>query len=352
MKFYGIVGNVEYSRGCPGHTSYRVPVKDRELHIMPVVLVLFAVALIVTFAGLYLSPRSQARRPQNDYLITPKGRRIVEATPPTPRISRVVEIAGADLVQKPLKLRASSLTGSIARRPDMTNRAVASVVYPDLWERMTSWKIAIPTLIVIFLLAFSLLNMLLPHPLLWTPAFFGTNNAQPTSVPTTPPIYAASQRLERLGQLDPVEYGSMQEYNTWAYSACSAASMTEVINSYGHKYRITDILTVESRIHEITPQLGLLEESGIQHTGAQFGFKTTWGHNLSLDQVIATANKGTPVIVSFPPARYAGGHILVVRGGDANNVYLADSSRLNWMQVSRQRFLQLWAGFFAIMTPA
>jgi ABC-type bacteriocin/lantibiotic exporter with double-glycine peptidase domain len=155
----------------------------------------------------------------------------------------------------------------------------------------------------------------------------------------------------RLGQLDPAQYGSTQQYNTWAYSACSSASMTEVMNAYGHKYRITDILTVEARIHEITPELGLLEESGIQHTGEQFGFKTTWGHNLSLDQVIAAANHGTPVIVSFPPAKYAGGHILVVRGGNASTVYLADSSRLNWTQLTRARFMQLWGGFSAIMTP-
>ena len=62
----------------------------------------------------------------------------------------------------------------------------------------------------------------------------------------------ASQRLVRISQLDPNQYSSADEYNTWAYSACSAASMTEVFNAFGHHYRITDILKVE----------------------AQFGFKT------------------------------------------------------------------------------
>lgn len=206
---------------------------------------------------------------------------------------------------------------------------------------------------MIFLLFFYLLNIALPHPLIASSSFFGSTNLPPTPTASSgEPTTNASQRLVRLGQLDPDQYQSMQQYNTWAYSACSAAAMTEVINAYGHSYHITNILTVESNIHEITPELGLLEESGIQHTGEQFGFKTSWGHNLSLDQVIAVANGGTPVIVSFPPAKFPGGHILVVRGGDSNNVDLADSSRLNWTQLSRERFLQLWGGFSAIMKPA
>src|SRR6266853_1192816 len=89
----------------------------------------------------------------------------------------------------------------------------------------------------------------------------------------------------------------------------------------------------------------------IQRTAAQFGFKTTWGHNLSLDQVIDIANHGRPVIVSFPPDRYAGGHLLVVTGGDANYVYLADSSLWNRHSLSRNQFLQWWEGFSAIVTP-
>ena len=127
--------------------------------------------------------------------------------------------------------------------------------------------------------------------------------------------------------------------------------MTVVFNAYGHHYRVTDILKVEAKIGEITPQLGLLEDIGIQRTAAQFGFKTTWGYNLSLDQIIDIANHGRPVIVSFPPARYEGGHLLVVTGGNSSTVYLADSSRWNRQSLSRAQFLQWWGGFSAIATP-
>ena len=151
--------------------------------------------------------------------------------------------------------------------------------------------------------------------------------------------------MVRLGQLDPGQYNSTQEYNSWAYSACSAAAMTEVLNAYGHHYRVTDILKVESQIGEITPELGLVEESGIARTVARFGFKTAWGHNLSLDNVIDIANHGRPVIVGWPPDRYAGGHLLVVTGGNSNYVYLADSSSYNYHSLSRHKFLSWWKAF-------
>jgi len=161
----------------------------------------------------------------------------------------------------------------------------------------------------------------------------------------------ASQQLVRISQLDPAQYNSSNEYNTWAYSACSAASMTEVFNAYGHHYRITDILNVEAQIGEITPSLGLLRPEGIEHTAAQFSFKTTWGNAWSLDQVIASANHGNPVIVSFPPDRYDGGHLLVVIGGNGTTVYLADSSGWNHSALSIAQFLQWWGGYAAVVTP-
>ncbi len=161
----------------------------------------------------------------------------------------------------------------------------------------------------------------------------------------------ASQRLVRISQLDPNQYSSADEYNSWAYSACSAASMTEVFNAFGSHYRITDILKVEAQLGEITPALGLVRPEGIEHTAAQFGFKTTWGNAWTLDRVINTANQGMPVIISFPPDRYDGGHILVVIGGDSSSVYLADSSLWNRHSLTRGQFLQWWEGFAAVVTP-
>lgn len=160
-----------------------------------------------------------------------------------------------------------------------------------------------------------------------------------------------AHQLVRLGQLDPKQYRSVSEYQTWAYSTCSTAAMTEVMNYYGHSYRITDVLAVESSIGAITPQLGLVQEDGIAHTVARFGFQTNAGHSFTLDQIIGLANQGTPVIVGFPPQRYPGGHLLVVTGGTHTTVFVADSSIWNTRSFTRSRFVSYWAGFAAVVRP-
>jgi hypothetical protein len=162
---------------------------------------------------------------------------------------------------------------------------------------------------------------------------------------------SARRHLVRIGQLDPSQYASIKEYHTWASSTCSTAAMTEVANYYGGNYRITDMLAVEYRMGEITPEQGLLEDAGIAHTMGHFGLVTSWGYSRSLDQVVALANEGTPVIVAFPPSRYPGGHLLVVTGGESSRVLVADSSIWNRISFSRTRFLALWAGFAAVVTP-
>lgn len=295
-------------------------------------ILLFIIALAMTLVGLFLSPKYPARRSPDAPLVTSKGRRIVEAAS--------------------IPSRAGRQSGNPARQRLSVNIASVPVVAPRFWgSREGTWKWFIPGMAVIFLLSLYLLSVTFPHSPIWTLATFG--QPAPVSQPSTgQPVYTATQHLARVGQLDPTQYQSQQEYLTWGDSACSTASMTEVINAYGHHYRVTDILQVEVGLHEITPALGLLEDVGIQRTAAKFGFKTAWGYSLSLDQVIAAANQGTPVIVSFPPARFAGGHLLVVRGGDSGSVYLTDSSARNWTQLSRTRFMQLWAGFSAILTPA
>lgn len=168
------------------------------------------------------------------------------------------------------------------------------------------------------------------------------------------PKPAAAQRVVRINQLDPGQYADAAEYHTWAYSTCSTASMAEVLNAYGEHVRIHDVLTVEAGLGVITPSGGLQADVGIANTMRQFGFKTTWGEHWSLTQVVGTANGGQPVIVSWPPSRYAGGHLVVVTGGDLSTgtITIADSSSWDRASISVAQFLQWWAGFAAVSTPA
>jgi hypothetical protein len=174
------------------------------------------------------------------------------------------------------------------------------------------------------------------------------------------PKASASSSVVRISQLDPAQYASQQEWRTWAYSACSAAAMTEVLNAYGGQYRIHNVLSVERSLTipgssppepYITPQLGLTAEAGIAATMQHFGFTTTWGDHWTLAHVLAVANSGTPVIVSWPPSRYAGGHIVVVTGGDSQSITIADSSSWDRHVLSVPQFLQWWGGFAAVATP-
>ncbi|MBX5459195.1 MAG: hypothetical protein IRZ31_20065 [Thermogemmatispora sp.] len=308
---------------------------------MPVLVpMLFAVALTVSLFGLYLSARpsltSRRRRPA--------AAERLPRTPSTPRLrARQSPVA---TVAHPRRRSASVLSLSVA-----SERVYGASPFP--WREIP-WKILLVGLVSLLIVIFLGSQLFLSRgvgfvlPYLWTaePAATMTSNA-----PASTAHYDATSHLVRIYQLDPAQYDSQSQYQTWAYSACSAAAMTVVINSYGYHYRIADILKVESAIHEITPDQGLLEEVGIARTAARFHFNTLWGHNLSLDQMLAIANSGRPVIVSFPPDRFAGGHLLVVRGGNTSTVYLVDSSRLNYTSMARSRFLQLWGGFYAVLTP-
>jgi ABC-type bacteriocin/lantibiotic exporter with double-glycine peptidase domain len=152
--------------------------------------------------------------------------------------------------------------------------------------------------------------------------------------------------------LDPNQYSSEQEYSLWAASACSTAAITEVINAYGHNYRISDILHIEIGQSVISPELGLLKLSGIDRTVAQFGFSTAQLNNAPLDSILSVANNGWPIIVDFPPSRdWSTGHFLVVTGGDSSSIFLADSSSSNITSLSHQRFLQDWGGFAVVVMP-
>ena len=346
-------------------------------------LMLLVFALVITMIGFFLSTKSKDQDQQPEYAIARRSSRDIHSVPmrrermlepiPSRKIRRiepiplsgrrVVDVApsGRRYADRPLPVAQRRVVDSMSVRYDQQNvgreiRSVryisASAVFEHLKWRNTKESVPFSVIVIglvsFFILGIYALNFVLPHQALINLLLFNLNTSAKTTQTTN---VQATQNLMRLSQLDPAQYNSTQEFQLWAYSACSTASMTEVFDSYGRHYRITDVLKVEAQIGEITPQSGLLEDVGIQHTATRFGFKTTWGHNLSLDQIISIANAGNPVIVSFPPDRYAGGHLLVVTGGNSMIVKLADSSLWNRKVLARAQFLNWWEGFYAIVTP-
>lgn len=308
-------------------------------------LTILAVSFAVILVGFFLSSKPQGRSEHTPYRAVRYderqiSRRVRVAEPPsrTRRISAYSE-------------QRTEWNWAVAWQPAQIGRILGKPTSDP-----TSWIGVILVLVSIFLLGLFMLRTLLPGAGLSAMGWSGTLSASASSSSNNSSTqiqahYQVSQALVRIGQVDPAQYNGTQDFNTWAYSACSTAAMTEVINAYGHHYRIADILKVEAQIGAITPQLGLLDGSGIQQTVAYFGFKTTYMQNETLNDVIKVANAGTPVIVGFPPDRYTGGHLLVVTGGDANYVYLADSSLYNRHRLTHAQFMNWWAGFAAIVTP-
>jgi hypothetical protein len=352
-----------------------------------VLLTLLAIALTLVLAGLFLSPKSQAPTQPDTSFRTRNGTKMY------PRDSQKYQPDKSVRLQRSVTMdfdypdyKPSRAQRSYAQRSSVQQRSYAryeavpeggnwsrifalvnvkQLVYPRDGEP-TPWLGVCLILLALFGIGlFSMQTLLLSHssqsfwltsPAVATPAVTpqATAKAAKSSSATQPTftgMAGASKALVRIDQMATDQYSSTAEYNMWADAACSTATMTEVMDAYGHSYRVTDVLKVEVGLNQITPQLGLLSSNGIDVTVAKFGFQTTHLSNATLDQVIQIANQGRPVIVSFPPDRVAGGHILIVRGGTASQVYLADSSLLNQTEMTRSAFLSLWEGFAVVVTP-
>jgi hypothetical protein len=325
-------------------------------------LTLLAIALAITVAGLLLTPRDQI--PDSSQRGIPYTQHPRRERPPVSRYSRYVVDTTRRAPHVPVRrssLKLERYTTSPTLNPlDVTkklSRAGRIQKRHSLPGQQASWPGIILILLSLFIFGLYALHNLLPHdellvsdnwPDVAVAAALSTNSQ---AIQVFSGVIAASKNLQRINQLDPAQYNSTQQYNTWAYSTCSAAAMTEIINAYGHHYRIADILAVEAGLHEITPELGLLEAKGVDRTVARFGFKTYWPPHPTLDTIIQIANSGRPVMVGFPPDRWSGGHLLVVIGGNSQYVYTADSSRLNMQAFTHQNFLKYWAGFAVVITP-
>lgn len=311
-------------------------------------LALLAFAIIITLAGLWLSPKKSAPPSRG---VSYAGQ--MNARRPVRRTHTVGENRRMSVRRSTMEVERRAWTDIL------TSLNISRLFARQKKLRDTPWLGIMLILVTLFVFGVYFLRTVFPNPTLVAlmpdgSTTTGSNSTTSSSKTTPTQVFAgASKALVRVSQLDPAQYNSTQEYNIWWPSACSAASMTEVINAYsGHHYRVTDILKVETSINEITPDAGLLEPHGLDKTLARYNFTTRWLNNPSVDDLIKTANSGTPVIINFPPYRWSGGHILVAIGGDKNYVYLADSSRLNMRAMDRKTFLKFWVGFAVVATPA
>lgn len=180
---------------------------------------------------------------------------------------------------------------------------------------------------------------------------FSFHHATVAHLAAQPQVPTASMRLQRIDSADRSQYHTDEQYRDWAGSSCSGIAMAMVMDAYDRHLTAADVLQVEVDLGVWSTQLGLLRNDGIALTASHFGFETDT-HERSLDDVIALANRGTPVIANMRDSYYfPGGHFLVVRGGDSQSVFVADSSPANFVHMTRPLFLRMWQGFTAVLTP-
>ena len=166
------------------------------------------------------------------------------------------------------------------------------------------------------------------------------------STSTLPLDSTASSRIQRVDLAIRGQYYSNYQYQVWSYSSCSGISMEEVMDAYGRHLIAADVLQEELNLGVWDTYNGLTGgEAGIATTASYFGFRAVPNPPRTIEDLIAVTNKGFPVIVGVP------GHILVVRGGDSNNVYLVDFAPANRTIMSRTQFASWWDNFSVELLP-
>src|SRR5439155_24776618 len=157
----------------------------------------------------------------------------------------------------------------------------------------------------------------------------------------------ASSRIVRIDSAERRQYYSNYQWQVWSYSSCSGISMEEVMDAYGLHLIAADVLQVESNLGVWDTYDGLTGgEAGIAKTASSFGFRAVPNPPRTVQDLIAVANKGFPVILCVPR------HILVVRGGDSNNKFLVYSFPAYRTIMIRAKFANLWHNFNVKLLPS
>ncbi|HEX5547517.1 MAG TPA: hypothetical protein VFX24_08910 [Ktedonobacterales bacterium] len=144
-----------------------------------------------------------------------------------------------------------------------------------------------------------------------------------------------ASRVRPMTQMKRVDlYDSRAQFSRWAGSACSAASLAEVLTSYGLPH-----MTIGRIIREmgadISPTWGLLTYNAFNKVVSKYGLRADVylaNNPLSYKQMLYLTNTlGIPVLVNMRATTgyyhyLSGGHILVMTGGTSSRIRLTDSS--------------------------
>lgn len=152
------------------------------------------------------------------------------------------------------------------------------------------------------------------------------------------------------------EYDSYAQCQAYGDAACSAAAMTEVFNAWGVP-KMTIGRAIDELGNDISASGGLLTHAGFARVAALHGFRADASTSLSYNQMLYITNTlGLPLIVDVRIAygyyRFlAGGHFLVVTGGDQSGVQIVDSSTYYIHYLPRDVFYSMFTGATTLLVP-
>jgi hypothetical protein len=166
---------------------------------------------------------------------------------------------------------------------------------------------------------------------------------------------ASSKRLEIVAQevrpltslLHPEQYDSTAQFNLYGGAACSPSVLAEVLTAWGVPHATIGQM-IDDLGSYLSPYDGLLDQQGFEAAAAKHNMRADISWHLTYDQILYLTNVlGIPVIVNFRRDYgyyhyFAGGHFLVVTGGDENGLTIVDSSEYFIKYLPHDVFDGLW----------
>ena len=166
---------------------------------------------------------------------------------------------------------------------------------------------------------------------------------------------AGSSRTQIIAQLVkpltsllvPDQYDSPAQFNTYSPAACSPSALAEVLTAWGVPHATIGQM-IDDLGPDLSPYAGLLTQDGFQVAAAKHSMRADISWSLSYNQILYLTNSlGIPVIVNFRRDYgyyhyFAGGHFLVVTGGDQQGVSIVDSSEYFIKDLPHDVFDGLW----------
>lgn len=236
--------------------------------------------------------------------------------------------------------------GMLARTPARTR----AIIKEASKKASSPWAVA-RTMIVLCAMVIALIGSLTAagDPGFSPPTY--KTGANSTDIQT---VASKVQPITQLIRCD--EYDSQQQCQDYGNAACSAAATTEVLTAWGVP-KMTIGRVIDEFGDDISMYGGLLTHAGFQRVAALHAFRADQSTKLTYNQMLYITNTlGIPLIVDVRISYgyysfFAGGHFLVMTGGDQNGVSIADSSEYYIHYLPKDIFYSMFTGQTTLLVP-